>query len=425
MLYIVESIGDMFMKCEKCGSLLSGTEKFCNGCGTPLSVLNNGSGTSVPTEATVTSAAVVNESNLNNDSFASKAINAQPMVNTKINPGVESGDVPLANHDVASSPTVNISNPFLGTEIRDNRCAEVSQVNNNGVNANSSNVAASYSNTVNGTNTNNTVLNNNASINKDSKNSDVIAVPNVSREISSLSSNLNEDTNLNTTNTIKEVKSDNNNNSSSNKKSIKPIILTLLVLVLVASSFVIGYYFATNNADSEEKDNNPDSDVTPVVTTSTTYVDFGGKKIIIPEEYDYDVDDTYLYLKSKEWIFQGQLVTNTYSNVLKNKDSVKKSFESKGYKVTDVKEVAYDNTEYLVYTVSNSTSKILAVYSSFDSKNVWAIVLTNQTATGVDINWIEDLSKILTSATNKGIDKNLHNLELDDFIIDIDEVLEK
>lgn len=29
------------MKCEKCGNLLNGTEKFCNGCGSPVNTVNN------------------------------------------------------------------------------------------------------------------------------------------------------------------------------------------------------------------------------------------------------------------------------------------------------------------------------------------------------------------------------------------------
>ena len=213
---------------------------------------------------------------------------------------------------------------------------------------------------------------------------------------------------------------DNNPNNETNNATIK-ILLYLLAIAGIAVTAFTGYILydkmsSKNEAKKEVKESTP---VTPVVNDDKKVtISYDGYTFKIPEDYNYDITDTGVYIMDDSYIWEARfsLYDRSIDSLINNKEAVTQKFESLGAKVSNVVSSSINDKKYIIYVLTQEGVNFYIGYVEADINKSSGFELYNKSNQFNSDN-ITDLVKILTTVkyigstksitTNKMLDLNM------------------
>lgn len=107
--------------------------------------------------------------------------------------------------------------------------------------------------------------------------------------------------------------------------------------------------------------------------TSFTSVEYNNYRFNIPDELNYEVDDSIIIYNKQSWITNIQILDYSYSDLLKYSDSVKAAIEKNNFKVNNIDEVLIDNHNLLIIEIEDQENTHVLVYTKLDNYKSYAI----------------------------------------------------
>ena len=197
------------------------------------------------------------------------------------------------------------------------------------------------------------------------------------------------------------------------------IIIILLVLAIGVGGFLGGYYLFGGDAETSEKDKDDDKedkddeedededeDDEKPSSDDGTPIKVGGEVIIIPDEYDVNLDDNGgVQITNGEWVAAIAENTITYDQTVASITLLKDEFQKRGFEVKKARETKVNGNDYVEFVLETAQYNMAVLIADYKGTCIMVTIIASDLQTLND-KWYKDIDEILENS--KSVDKNLY-----------------